>query len=148
MKKVSLSTLLAVDVIALAIVWLMPPVPAGIPVRRIFLVILAAAALFLIFMLGRSRTTQPHAKVAGIEPVSRINPAQYLTRNGMVCPGGDGRCRVTFLLEDDSKVELSLSARQAGALAVGMRGHSSFGTPCFCPSGRTDLRRPYTGVPA
>ena len=29
MKKVSLSTLLAVDVIALAIVWLMPPVPAG-----------------------------------------------------------------------------------------------------------------------
>ena len=83
MKKVSLSTLLAVDVIALAIVWLMPSAPAGMPVRRIFLVILAAAALFLIFMLGRSRTTQPHAKVAGIEPVSRINPAQYLTRNGL-----------------------------------------------------------------
>lgn len=130
-KKVSLSTLLAVDVIALAIVWLMPPVPAGIPVRRIFLVILAAAALFLIFMLGRSRTTQPHAKVAGIEPVSRINPAQYLTRNGMVCPGGDGRCRVTFLLEDDSKVELSLSARQAGALAVGMRGTLVFRNAVF-----------------
>lgn len=130
-KKVSLSTLLAVDVIALAIAWLMPPVPAGMPVRRIFLVILAAAALFLIFMLGRSRTTQPHAKVAGIEPVSRINPAQYLTRNGVVCPGGDGRCRVTFLLEDDSKVELSLSARQAGALAVGMRGTLIFRNAVF-----------------
>ena len=130
-KKVSLSTLLAVDVIALAIVWLMPSAPAGMPVRRIFLVILAAAALFLIFMLGRSRTTQPHAKVAGIEPVSRINPAQYLTRNGMVCPGGDGRCRVTFLLEDDSKVELSLSARQAGALAVGMRGTLIFRNAVF-----------------
>ena len=131
MKKVSLSTLLAVDVIALAIVWLMPSAPAGMPVRRIFLVILAAAVLFLIFMLGRSRTTQPHAKVAGIEPVSRINPAQYLTRNGMVCPGGDGRCRVTFLLEDDSKVELSLSARQAGALAVGMRGTLIFRNAVF-----------------
>lgn len=131
MKKVSLSTLLAVDVIALAIVWLMPSAPAGMPIRRIFLVILAAAALFLIFMLGRSRTTQPHAKVAGIEPVSRINPAQYLTRNGMVCPGGDGRCRVTFLLEDDSKVELSLSARQAGALAVGMRGTLIFRNAVF-----------------
>ena len=131
MKKVSLSTLLAVDVIALAIVWLMPSAPAGMPVRRMFLVILAAAALFLIFMLGRSRTTQPHAKVAGIEPVSRINPAQYLTRNGMVCPGGDGRCRVTFLLEDDSKVELSLSARQAGALAVGMRGTLIFRNAVF-----------------
>ena len=131
MKKVSLSTLLAVDVIALAIVWLMPSAPAGMPVRRIFLVILAAAALFLIFMLGRSRTTQPHAKVAGIEPVSRINPAQYLTRNGVVCPGGDGRCRVTFLLEDDSKVELSLSARQAGALAVGMRGTLIFRNAVF-----------------
>ena len=131
MKKVSLSTLLAVDVIALAIVWLMPSAQAGMPVRRIFLVILAAAALFLIFMLGRSRTTQPHAKVAGIEPVSRINPAQYLTRNGMVCPGGDGRCRVTFLLEDDSKVELSLSARQAGALAVGMRGTLIFRNAVF-----------------
>ena len=130
-KKVSLSTLLAVDVIALAIVWLMPSAPAGMPVRRIFLVILAAAALFLIFMLGRSRTTQPHAKVAGIEPVSRINPAQYLTRNGVVCPGGDGRCRVTFLLEDDSKVELSLSARQAGALAVGMRGTLIFRDAVF-----------------
>ena len=130
-KKVSLSTLLAVDVIALAIVWLMPSAPAGMPVRRIFLVILAAAALFLIFMLGRSRTTQPHAKVAGIEPVSRINPAQYLTRNGMVCPSGDGRCRVTFLLEDDSKVELSLSARQAGALAVGMRGTLIFRNAVF-----------------
>ena len=131
MKKVSLSTLLAVDVIALAIVWLMPSAPAGMPVRRIFLVILAAAALFLIFMLGRSRTTQPHAKVAGIEPVSRINPAQYLTRNGVVCPGGDGRCRVIFLLEDDSKVELSLSARQAGALAVGMRGTLIFRDAVF-----------------
>ena len=131
MKKVSLSTLLAVDVIALAIGWLMPSAPAGMPVRRIFLVILPAAALFLIFMLGRSRTTQPHAKVAGIEPVSRINPAQYLTRNGMVCPGGDGRCRVTFLLEDDSKVELSLSARQAGALAVGMRGTLIFRNAVF-----------------
>ena len=131
MKKVSLSTLLAVDVIALAIVWLMPSAPAGMPVRRIFLVILAAAALFLIFMLGRSRTTQPHAKVAGIEPVSRINPAQYLTRNGVVCPGGDGRCRVIFLLEDDSKVELSLSARQAGELAVGMRGTLVFRDAVF-----------------
>ena len=131
MKKVSLSKLLAVDVIALAIVWLMPSAPAGMPVRRIFLVILAAAALFLIFMLGRSRTTQPHAKVAGIEPVSRINPAQYLTRNGVVCPGGDGRCRVIFLLEDDSKVELSLSARQAGALAVGMRGTLVFRDAVF-----------------
>ena len=130
-KTVSLSTLLAVDVIALAIVWLMPSAPAGMPVRRIFLVILAAAALFLIFMLGRSRTTQPHAKVAGIEPVSRINPAQYLTRNGVVCPGGDGRCRVIFLLEDDSKVELSLSARQAGALAVGMRGTLVFRNAVF-----------------
>lgn len=42
-KTVSLSTLLVVDVVAFAIVWLMPPVPAGVPVRRIFLVILAAA---------------------------------------------------------------------------------------------------------
>lgn len=130
-KTVSLSTLLVVDVIAFAIVWLMPPVPAGVPVRRIFLVILAAAALFLIYRLGRSRTIQPHAKVADIAPVSRINPAQYLTRNGMVCPGGDGRYRVTFLYGDDSKVELSLSARQAGALAVGMRGTLVFRDAVF-----------------
>ena len=124
-KTVSLSTLLVVDVVAFAIVWLMPPVPAGVPVRRIFLVILAAAALFLIYRLGRSRTIQPHAKVAGIAP------AQYLTRNGMVCPGGDGRYRVTFLYGDDSKVELSLSARQAGALAVGMRGTLVFRDAVF-----------------
>ena len=70
-------------------------------------------------------------QVAGIAPVSRINPAQYLTRNGMVCPGGDGRYRVTFLYGDDSKVELSLSARQAGALAVGMRGTLVFRDAVF-----------------
>ena len=39
--------------------------------------------------------------------------------------------RVTFLYGDDSKVELSLSARQAGALAVGMRGTLVFRDAVF-----------------
>ena len=130
-KTVRLSMLLAVDAAALAIVWLLPSVPEGVPVRRTVLVILAAAALLLIFMIGRSRTIQPHVMVVGMEPVSRINPAQYLTRNGVVCPGGDCRYHVTFRFEDESEVELSLSARQAGALAAGMRGTLVFRDAVF-----------------
>ena len=123
MKKTNqLSALLVIDVIAFAVVWLMPFGPAVVPVRGILLAVFAAAAMLLSFMLSRSRTVQPHVRIKSIEPVSRINPAQYLTRNGIVCPGGDGRYHVTFLFSDGSKLQLSLSARQAGVLAVGMRG--------------------------
>ena len=78
MKKTNqLSALLVIDVIAFAIVWMMPFGPAVVPVRGILLAVFAAAAMLLSFMLSRSRTVQPHVRIKSIEPVSRINPAQF-----------------------------------------------------------------------
>lgn len=122
MKKTGrLSAILIIDVILFAAVFLAPSHPQA-PIREILLAVFAAAAFFLLFLLGRSKSRKPHVSVRSIEPVSRINPAQYLTRNGVVSPGGDGRYHVVFLLQDGSRLGLSLSARQAGPLAVGMRG--------------------------
>ena len=78
MKKTNqLFALLVIDVIALAVVWMMPFGPAVVPVYGVLLAVFAAAAVLLSFMLSRSRTVQLHVRIKSIEPVSRINPAQF-----------------------------------------------------------------------
>lgn len=68
------------------------------------------------------REKELHARVASIESGDRINPNQYLTKNGVVCPGSSGRFHIDFVLEDGSSVQLSVSGGDAGRFAVGMKG--------------------------
>lgn len=121
-KKFSAKTGLILDIIVLAAVWLTPDVPETLMVKRIVMAVLAVAAIILIYCISKGRETKKHVRVWDIEPADQMNPAQYLSKGGPVCAGSDGKYRVTFFLEDDSKLELSLSGKQAGALAKGMCG--------------------------
>ena len=62
------------------------------------------------------------AVVEKIENIDLFNPSQYLTKNGVVNPGSSGRYHLEFRLQDDTHVELSVSAKQAGKFEPGMRG--------------------------
>lgn len=62
------------------------------------------------------------AVVEKIANIDLFNPSQYLTRNGVVSPGSSGRYHVEFRLQDDTHIELSVSAKQAGKFEPGMRG--------------------------
>lgn len=68
------------------------------------------------------RETERHARVIRMEETDRINPNQYLTKNGVVCPGSSGRFHVDFTLEDGSVTQISVSAKEAGQFAIGMKG--------------------------
>ena len=56
-----------------------------------------------------------------IENIDLFNPSQYITKNGVVSPGSSGRYHVEFRLQDDTHIELSVSAKQAGKFESGMR---------------------------
>ena len=62
------------------------------------------------------------AVVEKIENIDLFNPSQYITKNGVVSPGSSGRYHVEFRLQDDTNIELSVSAKQAGKFEPGMRG--------------------------
>lgn len=62
------------------------------------------------------------AVVEKIENIDLFNPSQYITKNGVVSPGSSGRYHVEFRLLDDTHIELSVSAKQAGKFEPGMRG--------------------------
>ena len=62
------------------------------------------------------------AVVEKIENIDLFNPSQYITKNGVVSPGSSGRYHVEFRLQDDTHIELSVSAKQAGKFESGMRG--------------------------
>ena len=62
------------------------------------------------------------AVVEKIENIDLFNPSQYITKNGVVSPGSSGRYHVEFRLQDDTHIELSVSAKQAGKFETGMRG--------------------------
>ena len=62
------------------------------------------------------------AVVEKIENIDLFNPSQYITKNGVVSPGSSGRYHVEFRLQDDTHIELSVSAKQAGKFEPGMRG--------------------------
>ena len=62
------------------------------------------------------------AVVEKIANIDLFNPSQYITKNGVVSPGSSGRYHVEFRLQDDTHIELSVSAKQAGKFEPGMRG--------------------------
>ena len=62
------------------------------------------------------------AVVEKIENIDLFNPSQYITKNGVVSPGSSGRYHVEFRLQDDTNIELSVSAKQAGKFEPGMCG--------------------------
>lgn len=62
------------------------------------------------------------AVVEKIENIDLFNPSQYITKNGVVSPGSSGHYHVEFRLQDDTHIELSVSAKQAGKFEPGMRG--------------------------
>lgn len=121
-KKFSAKRGLVLDIIVLAAIWLTPDVPEAIMVKRIVMVILAVIAVVLIYRISRGKEIEKHTRILNVEPADQMNPAQYLSKGGPVCAGSDGRYHVTFLLENDLKLELSLSGKQAGTLAKGMCG--------------------------
>lgn len=121
-RKFSVKKGLILDIIVLAAIWLTPDVPGAMMVKRIAMAVLAAVAIALIYCISRGRETEKHVRILSVEPGDQMNPAQYLSKGGPVCAGSDGKYRVTFLLENDLRLELSLSGKQAGTLAKGMCG--------------------------
>ena len=71
--------------------------------------------------MGKIKLEQVVA-VEKIEKIDLFNPSQYITKNGVVSPGSSGRYHVEFRLQDDTHIELSVSAKQAGKFELGMRG--------------------------
>ena len=120
-KKNSLTTALALDVIAFAIVGLSIGEGPAV-VQKVLLVLLAIVAVVLIFLLSQRKEIVPDVEILAVESVSQMNPGQYLSKGGPVVAGSDGRYHVTFLFPNDSRLTLSLSGKQAGSLAKGMRG--------------------------
>lgn len=62
------------------------------------------------------------ATIKSINDSVNFNPSQYLTKNGVVCAGSDGRFMVDFELEDGTHEFLSLSSKQVKNLSSGMKG--------------------------
>lgn len=121
-NRSKLSRALVLDLIAMVILWLIPVPAAAVLLQRIALLLLLAAAIILLYIISRKRETKKHVRITGVEPASQMNPNQYLSKAGPVCPGSDNRYHVDFLLENGLKLTLSLSPKQAGSLSPGMRG--------------------------
>lgn len=119
-KRLSLA--LVLDIIALAIIWLMPDAENAALLKTVGTVVLVLAAAVLLYMISRKKETEKDVRIIKVDPVSQMNPNQYLSKGGPVCAGSDNRYQVTFLLQNDLRLTLSLSAKQAGALSAGMRG--------------------------
>lgn len=121
-RKKKLSLFLVVDIIAAAVLFLMPESAGGWTLKKIVLVILAISAVILLALISGIRERAAGVRITDIDSVSQMNPGQYLSKGGPVCAGSDGRYHVTFLLKDDTRLTLSLSAKQAAPLAKGMCG--------------------------
>lgn len=118
----NLCRLLVADILAMAVLYLLPDSWGDWQVKKILLVLMAVVGIALIVLISRKREKENHVRVVGIDSVSQMNPGQYLSKAGPVCAGSDGRYHVTFLLKDDTQLILSLSGKQAGVLAAGMHG--------------------------
>lgn len=121
-SKKNLSRLLVADILMMAFLYLIPDDAGDWQVKKVVIILLAIAALALIFLISRKKEKEMHVQVTDIDSVSQMNPGQYLSKGGPVCAGSDGRYHVTFLLKDDTQLILSLSGKQAGSLAKGMFG--------------------------
>lgn len=121
-NRKNLSRLLILDILAIAVLYLIPDHAGSWTIKGILIVCLAVTALFLIRLLSGQTEKEPHALVSEIDSVSQINPGQYLSKGGPVCAGSDTRYHVTFMLKDNTSLILSLSAKQAGSLSRGMCG--------------------------
>lgn len=121
-RKNNLPIIFIIVIIALAILWLSPDSAAFLTIKRILMIILAVIAVLLILLISKKREIQHNVRIVDIETASQMNPNQYLSKGGPVCAGSDGRYHVSFLLENGVTLILSLSSRQAEALAKGMRG--------------------------
>lgn len=135
-NRKNLSGLLVADILAMAVIYLIPDEMGDWEVKKVLIILLAVAALILIFLISRNKEKEIHAQVMDIDSVSQMNPGQYLSKGGPVCAGSDGRYHVIFLLKDDTQLILSLSGKQAGTLAKGMCGtliHSGSVFVAFIP---------------
>lgn len=121
-NRKGISGLLVMDIAAMAVLYLMPDNWGDWQVKKLLIIFMAVAAVVLVVLLSGKKEKETHVQVTGIDPVSQMNPVQYLTKGGSVCAGSDGRYHVTFLLKDDTRLILSLSGKQAGTLETGMSG--------------------------
>lgn len=130
-SRKNLSGLLIADILVMAILYLIPDQMGDWQVKKVMIILLAAAAIALIFLISRKKEKEMHAQVIEVDSVSQMNPGQYLSKGGPVCAGSDGRYHVTFLLKDHTQLILSLSGKQAGSLAKGMYGTLIHNGPVF-----------------
>lgn len=121
-SRKNLSGLLIADVVAMAVLYLIPDNWGDWQVKTVIILLMAAIAISIIILISRKKEKETHVQVAEIDSVSQMNPGQYLSKGGPVCAGSDGRYHVTFLFKDDTRLILSLSGKQAGSLAAGMYG--------------------------
>lgn len=109
-------------VLVLAAIWLMPDPENLQSLKTIVMIVLAVAAVVLLYLITKRRDIAEGVRILKVESASQMNPSQYLSKGGPVCAGSDGRYEVTFLLKNEQQRVLSLSAKQAGPLVKGMRG--------------------------
>lgn len=121
-SRKNLSTILIADILAMAVLYLIPDQAGDWQVKKVLIILLAIAAIALIVLISRKKEKETHVQILDVDSVSQMNPGQYLSKGGPVCAGSDGRYHVTFLLKDDTQLILSLSGKQAGTLAKGMCG--------------------------
>lgn len=131
MNGKNLSGFLAADILAMAVLYLIPDSWGDWQVKKVLLILMALVAVALIVLITRKKEKETHTQIMGIESVSQMNPGQYLSKAGPVCAGSEGRYHVTFSLKDDTQLILSLSGRQAGTLATGMCGTLVHNGPVF-----------------
>ena len=131
MNRKNLSSFLAVDILAMTVLYLIPDSWGDWQVKKVLIILMALMAVVLIMLITKKKEKENHARITGINSVSQINPGQYISKAGPVCAGTDGRYHVTFLLKDDTQLILSLSGKQAGTLAAGMCGTLVHNGPVF-----------------
>lgn len=131
MNRKNLTGFLAVDIIAMTVLYLMPDSWGGWQVKKVLIILMALMAVALIVLITKKKEKESHTRITGIDAVSQINPGQYISKAGPVCAGTDGRYHVTFSLQDDTQLILSLSGKQAGTLAAGMCGTLVHNGPVF-----------------
>ncbi len=118
----NLRRLLAADILTMVVLYLIPAHWGDWQVKKVLMLLMAIAGIVLIILISKKREKENDVQVMGVDSVSHMNPGQYLSKAGPVCAGSDGRYHVTFSLKDDTQMILSLSGKQAGTLAAGMRG--------------------------
>ena len=108
MNRKNLSSFLAVDILAMTVLYLIPDSWGDWQVKKVLIILMALMAVVLIMLITKKKEKENHVRITGINSVSQINPGQYISKAGPVCAGTDGRYHVTFLLKDDTQLILSL----------------------------------------